>query len=532
MDRPRPARRLNHAFKYLYRHDFDEATMSADPILFLQEQGGYSREQIIEMNRTFPPLLTLSVRRQLYPKLQFLKHTLHANNNMTHLPSSSSSSSSLSSQYNATAAAVIVPPQFFGARLERILAPRHAFLVYANLQPYGKDLLHNNNNNNNTTLLFHDFLLACRQPKRFAALCTSWRQRQLQQQQQHGASSSNNNNNLPNKITSRHIEAFDALFARGLMAAARDELVQWNNNTWPLDYLPNITSAELLELLIQHGACPTERDHRGVTLLHWACGTGNLQTVQCLIRHLDHCTTATAATTTTTAITHNNDNQQIGGGSSSSSSSSVWLTTDRDHATPLHWAAAGANSREFGTGGHEHICRYLLEQVAVAGDNKCRAYVNQCTLDGNSALMWAAWSGSLNTVKLLVRHRAVTDNANRNGCTVAHWAASGGSLQVCKYLADIVGVDFSTPNHGGNTPLTHAVAFGRTDIVEWLRNEVLVDGTDDQIAFGLAQDFVHWTDGDDRRKQVLKLFEDWYAYEDETGGGQDSDDDNKDDDLL
>jgi ankyrin repeat protein len=99
--------------------------------------------------------------------------------------------------------------------------------------------------------------------------------------------------------------------------------------------------------------------------------------------------------------------------------------------------------------------------------------------------------------------------ANRNGCTVAHWASSGGNLVVCKYLADVVGVDFFQPNHGGNTPLTHAVAFGRVEIVQWLRDQCY-NGDDDQIAASLAQDFVDWTDGDGKRKQVLQLFRDDY----------------------
>ena len=54
--------------------------------------------------------------------------------------------------------------------------------------------------------------------------------------------------------------------------------------------------------------------------------------------------------------------------------------------------------------------------------------------------MWASWSGTLETVKLLIRNRADSTVANRNGCTVAHWAASGGNVEVCKYLGSVTGV--------------------------------------------------------------------------------------------
>jgi ankyrin repeat protein len=311
------------------------------------------------------------------------------------------------------------------------------------------------------TRKWQDFLLACRRPKLFAALCCQWQQQQPQ------------NAKAP-FISVQQVQAFDALFQRGLMAAARNDLVQ-PRNAWPLQYL-NITSSQLLVLLIQHGANPLERDVRGATLLHWAAGTGNWETCRILLQR-----------------------------------QGLLLDTPchRDGATCLHWAAAGVNAREFGLGGHVDVCRELLQ---LAGGESKR-YVNQLTKDGNSPLMWAAWSGSLDVCKLLVRQGANPTVANRNGCTVAHWASSGGSLECCRYLHHTVGVDFSVPNCGGNTPLTHAVAFGRVQVVEWLRSSCN-NNENDSIAASLAQEFVDWTNGDERRQQVLSLFEDWYGGDD------------------
>ena len=144
--------------------------------------------------------------------------------------------------------------------------------------------------------------------------------------------------------------------------------------------------------------------------------------------------------------------------------------------------------------------------------------------------MWAAWSSSLDEVKYLVRNRADPTLANRNGCTVAHWASSGGNLEVCQYLAEKVGIDFSLPNHGGNTPLTHAVAFGRVEVVQWLRDTLDQNAKEqDGIAANLAKDFVSWTDGADQRKEILSLFQDWYG-EDENDTGDD--DNGSDDDIV
>ena len=146
-----------------------------------------------------------------------------------------------------------------------------------------------------------------------------------------------------------------------------------------------------------------------------------------------------------------------------------------------------------------------------------RKLINSKTKDGNTVLMWAAWSRSLDIVKLLARNRADTSTCNRNGCSVAHWAASGGSLSVCKYLAEITNVDFSVENYAGNTPLSHAVAYGRAEVVKWLREQMKVDDKEG-IAADLAMDFISWADsgigliGEEEkgeRRKVYDLFKEW-----------------------
>jgi ankyrin repeat protein len=455
----RTARRMNSRFRFLYRHgtlDYHKTTAMEYLLQY------YSKDQILQMNASFPPLLELNVSRHIHPKIRFLKETLNLN---------------LNESESNTALMNNVPPHYFGARLEKIMAPRHAFLVHVGL-PHGRALFENDSSK------WHEFLSASRKTKLFCTLCNQWRREQQKQQPERKETP---------LITAKQIEAFDFLFGRGILAASRNELVQWNN-TWPLEHI-NVTSAELIRLLIDHGANPLERDIRGTTILHWAAGTGNLEAVQELLGHFPN---------------------------------GLLETTERDGATPLHWAAAGANSKEFGTGGHVHVCHYLLSECTrqrrhYQGQDEGSApptakdLVNKLTKDGNSPLMWAVWSASLDTVKLMIRHRAKWDLANQNGCTVAHWAASGGSLEVCQYLYEVVGVDFWEPNHGGNTPLTHSVAFGRVEIARWLREIASTRNQkeDDLIAAQLAEDFVRWdsehSESDrQRRKKVLELFQDEY----------------------
>ncbi len=445
---PRSARRMNHGFRYLYR---TTSHLHENITAFDYLSQFYSEPEVLEMNRTFPPLLDLNVSRHVHPKIRFLQETIIPDDGRA-LFGSNPIHAIHTTDFVMNLSEYEIPSQYFGARLEKTIAPSHAFLVFMDL-PHGLPLLvekkegiKGGRGRNRATTRWHDFLLSCRRTKQFCALCNQWQSEKEQKLGDGGTSRP--------RITSGQIEAFQFIFGRGLLAAARDELVQ-SNNTWPLEHI-NITSKEILQLLIQHGANPLERDTRGTTLLHWAAGTGNLEAFETLLPYFPE---------------------------------KLLSKTDRDGATPLHWACAGANSKEFGTGGHYELCQYLLSECEKDKTVSAKELVNQRTKDGNTPLMWAAWSSSLDTVKLMVRYRARWNYSNRNGCTVAHWAASGGNLEVCKYLGEVVGVDFFAPNLGGNTPLTHAVAFGRLDVVQWLRERAttIENGQDDLIAKQLVR---------------------------------------------
>ncbi len=341
--------------------------------------------------------------------------------------------------------------------------------------PHGKILL------DDDAKLFSEFLISCRRTKAFSALCNQWRQKYskdhadtffnnlLSQSDDGGASQ-----DPASMITPKQVDSFDSLFLRGIMAASRDDMDPQNQHLKNV----NITTDQMIHLLIRHGSNPLETDVRDISLLHWAAGSGQTKALEQLIDALP-------------------------GGIEEA----VKLSADRDGASILHWAAAGAESKKFGCGGHINVCRFLMENCG--GPKVQRKVVNSLTKDGNSVLMWAAWSGTLDVVKLLVRHRADPLQRNRNGCTVAHWGASGGNLEVCKYLHDVLDINFSEPNNAGNTPLSHAVAYGRTDIIHWLKEELKVD--EDERAQALAMDYFAWdTIGEsDERKQAFNLFSDW-----------------------
>lgn len=500
---PRTARRMNHSFQQLYRHDEDDPTDNDDwrdpssrfpevnvfsitPKEFLINEGGYESSEVDEMIQRFPPLANLDVQRHLEPKLKFFKYTLggadvdprqcsasspNSLDKLNNLPSKqvtitpsmkflanfTSILSAVKQQKHRTQnslknvvhlrsdARMKLLPQLYGARLEKVLAPRHAFLVYLGL-PCGRTLLDNQ-------LLLAEFS-AARSSRQFADLCNNWIE-------QYSTSSIS----LQKHITKEKVEAFEVLFSRGLMAAARNELQARN-----VDMIPDLDSSTLVALLISHGANPRDTDIRDISLLHWACGAGNIGAVKALVSVLGV--------------------------------DAIKMRAARDGATPLHWAACGVRSKHFGSGGSLELCRWIIEGNGLSIGEQINL-VNAVTKDGNSILMWAAWSGSLDVIKLLMKYQPDVSVRNRNGCSVAHWAASGGKIDLCQYLSDQVGVSFDILNHAGNSPLSHAIAYGRADVVSWL----LEKQQDTDKAKALAREFSEWSKGDPSRMKIFDMFE-------------------------
>ena len=191
--------------------------------------------------------------------------------------------------------------------------------------------------------------------------------------------------------------------------------------------------ALLVRDLLAHGWAPAQdRDRRGASAAHVAAGRGAVDILSALI------------------------------------ASDAALARDRDAAgaTPLHWAACGVRGNAAGTGFEEGAAELLLASGAD---------VRATTDDGNAVIHWAAWQGGVAAVRTLLAAGADAHVANDRGCTCAHWAAAGGDTDTLAYLRDVCRVDLRTPNAAGHTPLEHACAYKRTDIVSWLVSEEVVD---------------------------------------------------------
>ena len=408
VEKPRKARRLNHPFQHLYRHsdpcwddnewnddDYDmkidldlqsilensaireEGKHSSTSTQLIDEQtallaikylnihGGYSAEEINQLQKDFPPMLELDVIRHLRPKMRFLKGCM-GGSYIVEDDVSAGKKNGNDSEDGIRARQVlhpklksILPANFFGSRLERTIAPRHAFLVHVGL-PSGKLLWDDKHEQQNGSggnkkvgshgTLLEEFLVMHRKPKQFAALCNDWRNR-------YGTST---NSNLP--ITSEQIVAFDRVFQRGILAAARND----TGNSFPDDtksnshnkekstknqhasknnignisqpsllLTANVTSGQLVRYLVKHGANPYETDIRGASLFHWAAGCGNLEGLKELVECCNQLDYEYAEKRNDMKESNNSFPRNPG-----FHAALLWKAS-RDHARPIHWAAAG-----------------------------------------------------------------------------------------------------------------------------------------------------------------------------------------------
>ncbi|KAL7539879.1 hypothetical protein ACHAXR_009675 [Thalassiosira sp. AJA248-18] len=437
--------------KHLFRYSPDimvACWLATTTNLELLESCGFTKEDIQRMSSEFPKLLKMDAKNMLAPKLRFLVKVLcggsgDIGNGLTHEASEGEEFVPHNLCVSRHVRERLPAKAFFGSRLETSIAPRHAYLVlHRDSLPYGKELLDYSDASQSNEMLLEQFLGVCsKKPDQFADLCNQWQTRNI--------ANRSANINYPAKVhTAASVEAMDDAFCDGIVPFARNEV------TAALDIL-GCTAADMVSLLLDHGANYAEHDDWGSTVLHWAAGTGNLDGVKALVETLEQ------------------DEEAMEG----DAIDVLWSTcascySTKDQATPLHWASAGVNHTHFGCIGHVAVCSYLLDK---AGEKK-KSLANSITASGNTPFMWACWSGSLDVAKFLVSEGDADPFVrNDGGFTAAHWASSGGHIDVCRFLIEL-GLPFvgeGAENKVGQTPLDCAKSYERSDVVDWVATQNL-----------------------------------------------------------
>eukprot|EP00755_Sulcionema_specki_P033336 Sspe_Gene.100521::Locus_75220_Transcript_1_1_Confidence_1.000_Length_841::g.100521::m.100521 len=156
-------------------------------------------------------------------------------------------------------------------------------------------------------------------------------------------------------------------------------------------------------------------DRHGSTALHWAAGSGELETCKVIVA-------------------------RVGGE----------MKGNKDGRVALHWAARN---------GRLDVVKWLVCERGVP--------VDVATKSGNTAVHWAIWGGQLDTLQWLGGEGG-GDLGQRNAtnCTAAHWGAAKGNVRICEWLFER-GVDFSVVNDAGHGVVHKAAWEGNTELCKW-----------------------------------------------------------------
>eukprot|EP00743_Colponemidia_sp_Colp-15_P007748 GILK01008390.1.p1 GENE.GILK01008390.1~~GILK01008390.1.p1 ORF type:complete len:271 (+),score=38.46 GILK01008390.1:67-879(+) len=113
-------------------------------------------------------------------------------------------------------------------------------------------------------------------------------------------------------------------------------------------------------------------------------------------------------------------------------------------------------------------------QAAYQGDsNLIRRYFQNATIDvedayGNTALHWAAKSGNVSTIQLLLELGASANSRNKErGSSPLHWATTASHLGAVELLLDAK-ADVNIKNFNDETPLHWAAFWNQSAIVKTL----------------------------------------------------------------
>jgi len=216
------------------------------------------------------------------------------------------------------------------------------------------------------------------------------------------------------------------------------------------DSLPELHKAasmgnmdEIKLLLKENPEIVHSPDRNGSTATHWAAGGGRLDCLKYLLlqetKHPD-C----------------NNTKKKG---------------RRDGKTTVHYAARN---------GHVEVLRYLIED--------CEMDAQILTGDQSTPLHLACFGGHLTAASYLLSRPDVKDTPNAWGCTAAHWIALSRQSEGLKELCDCLrkhGIDFTTAQKQGHTPLHKAAQRGNRQVVEWLvdnldKKEIIASSKQDE----------------------------------------------------
>ncbi len=236
-------------------------------------------------------------------------------------------------------------------------------------------------------------------------------------------------------------------------------------------------SAEMVDLLLDHGAGAGEGDREGVTPLHAAARRGDAAIVERML-------------------------QAVGAGVRDSSGNrpvSYAAYFGKPRAFRLLWDAETAGEKNASGQSLLHLAAHGGDLEIVSALLAHGLDVDLADRDGRTPLHFATLKTQRAAARLLLEHGAAIDRADSEGKTVLHLAAEKDDPQLLRLLLARA-PELDAGGTGGNTPLHYAAGWGRLENVRLLLAAGAPPGTRNdqgQTALDVAEE--------SGRKRVVEL---------------------------
>ncbi|KAK7485350.1 hypothetical protein BaRGS_00023449, partial [Batillaria attramentaria] len=273
---------------------------------------------------------------------------------------------------------------------------------------------------------------------------------------------------------------------------------------------------EVVEVLLEAGASPTDEDADGMTVVHLAARYGHINILDSLKGYVNwRCTSRKHGLTALHVAAHYGQTDfvremltRVPATLKSVPPTSPQLVKDQESGlTPLHLAAQT---------GHEGVVRLLLNcpgvQVDAPSDLLGLIPIHYASQNGHTAVMslllskstfqlhtrdrrgrtalhLAAANGHLEMVALLLGQGADINARDKNGWTALHFASKAGYLSVVKLLVES-GASPSLETRDGKVAVTFAAAANHSDVLSYLMKKDHSTGAlmdDKKFVFDLMQ---------------------------------------------
>ena len=226
------------------------------------------------------------------------------------------------------------------------------------------------------------------------------------------------------------------------------------------------------EWFINHGVSVNQKDHLGRTPLHYACYFGNFAGANTLLQNdADINLCDLNGETPLLASLHefdNNDKSEI-----------VELLIEYEAKTsivenrgrsPLHICASTGDVESLELLIESHVEETLKSQkisVSQQVENKITSkFINSPTNLGHTSLHYAVVNKQLDNLEFLIQRDGDVNAKDLQGNSVLMWAIKSGSVECFNFIMEECNVDLEDCNKNGENALTIAIAVGRYDFVQ------------------------------------------------------------------